>query len=152
MKNQLSFFLSICLIFLLSSCYSAPKEMPDDFTISYQFSGGMSPTYKTITIKIGECKFKSRMNDDDQPLEYSFQLKRDDLVPLYNDLRAINAFTLKSKKQKVYDRGGVSISYTINKKIFHVSNSGMSFVIGAHQKAFSKSEYLISTFVDKYRP
>lgn len=156
-NNLKSVLVHITIIFAfltvtVTNSVAFPKEMPDDFSIHYSFSGGMSPTYKTILLRVGESQCGFRMNFDDPPTEYTFTLSKEELNVLYNELNTIHAFTLKSKKTKVYDRGGESIGYTISNKNYNVSNSGMNFIIGPHSKTFTKSVLLITTLAAKYQP
>lgn len=153
--KSLLFYLIIAIVVSVQSSqitWAVPKSMPDDFSVNYSFIGGMSPTYKTIVLKVGESSCKFRMNFDDAATEYTFQLKKEELTWLYNELRMLRAFSLNSKKVKVYDRGGESIRYTINSKNYNVSNSGMDFIIAAHSKAFAKSVLLITSMAAKYQP
>ena len=62
----------------------------------------------------------------------------------------VNAFSLKyTTNEKIADRGGESIKYTINKIDYVVSDKDNNYIKPGDKNAFKKAITLILAFVDK---
>ncbi len=146
--------LALSLIFLLIStpCFGIPKTMPKDFYIHYKSVGGMISNHLDVVIKVGESSAKSRKTVDAEVVKYTFNVTREQLEPLYNALRSMNAFKLKSKHDEGLHRGGEYIAYLIAGKEYLVSNEGSFYIVKSHMNHFDESVDLITAFADRYRP
>jgi len=149
--KKLIYLLSIVLLF---SCKSQqiPATMPSDFKIEYHKDGGMINQHRTILLQKGECYDKGRA-EGEIDFEYEVDIdKIEDLENLYIELKRLNAFELKSKNMgEVMDRGGESVSYTINGKTYEVSNSQNKFIEKQDAENFNKSISLITSFAHLHR-
>ncbi len=143
----------IFLAILANTCNSTrfPEKMPDDFKIEYHLDGGMINTSRTITLQKGKCSDHGR--DEGVPYEYEWENKDiPALEVLYNDLKMLNAFTLKSKNAgHVDDRGGESIQFTMNGKDYEVSDSQSNFITKKDAPAFNKAIELILAYTSSHR-
>jgi hypothetical protein len=145
-------FLLIPLATTCGSNKKFPEKMPADFKVEYHLDGGMINMNRTIVLNNGECSDKGR-EDGGSDYAYTFTLGDvKELELLYTDLKKLNAFALQSKDQgQVNDRGGESVTYTINGKTYSVSNSQSNFIAKEDAAAFSSSLALIIGFAEKHR-
>lgn len=147
-KIALTSLLTLYISFVYAS--GIPKTMPDDFYIHYKSVGGSVSNHLDVVLKVGECTANSRKSFDTEYYKYSFVITRNDLEPLYNALRALNAFKLKAKEDKSSHRGGEYIAYAILGKSYLVSNEGSFYIIKPHLNHFNESVDLITAFADRY--
>lgn len=71
------------------------------------------------------------------------------LDDFYAKLRELNPLTIKAQEEgMVYDRGGISLQITTDKKIFNVADAGSSFVVEKDRGRFSDVERLVTDFVE----
>jgi hypothetical protein len=145
----------LLLIPMATTCGSNkkfPEKMPADFKVEYHLDGGMANMNRTIVLKNGECIDEGR---EDGGADYAYKFTLTDtkeLESLYADLKKLNAFALESKDQgTINDRGGESVTYTLNGKTYSVNNSQSHFIAKEHAEAFGSSLALIIGFAQKYR-
>ena len=155
MRNK-NLFLGITALFTviaLQSCNkkSFPDKVPADFKIEFHYDGGMVNENRNITLQMGECTDKGRY--DEQDFQYKFTITdQKEIENLYQELKKLNAFSLKSKDAgQVDDRGGESVRYTINKKDYNVSDSQSKFISKEDASAFTSSIGLIVIFAELHR-
>ncbi len=145
-------FMFVLLLLSCNSSYkSIPAAMPADFKIEYHYDGGMMNTSRTIIIQSGACSDKG--TDEGTPYEYEWNNEDlPGLENLYTELKKLKAFTLKSKNEgEVYDRGGESMRFTINKKDYNVSDSQSNFIIKSDAEEFNKAIELILAYTKAHR-
>lgn len=125
-------------------------KMPNDFKIKYEMSGGIAGEYRTITIQFGSSTDEGKKSGESK---YSKSWINKDLKEyeiLYNALYKLNAFTLKyTTNDKVADRGGESIKFTISKKEYVVSDKDNNYLKPGDKPAFKKAVALILAYSDK---
>lgn len=137
-----------------------PNSRPDDIRFSYSQSGGMMYYSENIYISKDSCFYK--INDGGAVTRVDFKLTDAELDKLYAVFKDNDFDEIDSYEEKVYDRGGESISLSWKPgKQTSVSNSGMNFIkeswhkewnacsnaiekIGKNQMEKQKKEYIIS--------
>ncbi|NOS84239.1 MAG: hypothetical protein HOP31_03775 [Ignavibacteria bacterium] len=137
-----------------------PNTRPDDIQFSYSQSGGMMYYSENIFISKDSCYYK--INDGGSVTRVNFKLTSAELDRLYSVFKDNDFDEIDSYEEKVYDRGGESISLSWKPgKQTSVSNSGMNFIkeswhkewnacteaiekIGKEQMEKQKKDYVIS--------
>jgi hypothetical protein len=114
-------------LFLIQSCRAQetrlPEEMPEEITVYLNVSGGMSRSYKKITIDEGVLEFEELSGGRQAPQKWSAKISREDLVKLYRVFVENKFDTIKNDEPKgrAYDAGSESIAISIQKlKSFNV--------------------------------
>jgi hypothetical protein len=102
-------------------------ENPEKIIITWYDGGGMLPEGEDIYISEDSCVWTQWQDQSERRLK--FMMKKEEIRNLYqvfldNDFDQIDIL----EEQEVYDRGGTSISVSVDGKHFGKSNSGMSFV------------------------
>jgi hypothetical protein len=128
-----------------------PKNIPDDFNIHYYSHIGYNSHFREIELKQGECTGVLEPSEGLVNTTFKFTISFDEISSLYNALRILKAFTIKSKPAKYADRGGERIEYTVSGKHYFVSNYGASFVVKSHYEHFIESVDLITALADRYK-
>ncbi len=137
-----------------------PNTRPDDIQFSYSQSGGMMYYSENIFISKDSCYYK--INDGGAVTKVYFKMTSAELDKLYSVFKENDFDEIDSYEEKVYDRGGESISLSWKPgKHTSVSNSGMNFIkdswhkewkvcrdaiekIGNDEMEKQKKEYIIS--------
>ncbi len=108
-------------------CSPLPDTRPEDLRINYSVDGGMMHYGETIFISKDSCYYK--INDGGAITRVNFKLTYAELDKLYIVLKENDFDEIESYEQKVYDRGGESISLNWSPgKHTAVNNSGMTFI------------------------
>ena len=104
-----------------------PNTRPDDIQFSYSQNGGMMYYSENIFISKDSCYYK--INDGGSVTRVNFKLTSAELDKLYSIFKDNDFDEIDSYEEKVYDRGGESISLSWKPgKRTSVSNSGMNFI------------------------
>jgi hypothetical protein len=104
-----------------------PDTRPEDLRINYSVDGGMMHYGENIFISKDSCYYK--INDGGAITRVNFKLTNAELDKLYMVLLENDFDEIDSYEQKVYDRGGESISLNWSPgKHTAVNNSGMTFI------------------------
>lgn len=147
LKMKYLSILVICLSFITSGFICAkstgssgnsplPDKRPDDLQFSYSQSGGMMYYSENIFISKDSCYYK--INDGGAVTRVNFRMTPDELDKLYSVFLENNFDEIESYEEKVYDRGGESISLSWKPgKHINVSNSGMTFIKDSWKKEWS---------------
>ena len=113
-----------------------PEMRPENITFSYSQSGGMLYYSENIYISKDSCFYK--INDGGAVTRVNFKLTDSELDKLYTVFYENDFDEIISYEEKVYDRGGESISLSWKPgKHSQVSNSGMTFVKESWQKEWN---------------
>ncbi|HMQ99777.1 MAG TPA: hypothetical protein PKE39_12200 [Ignavibacteria bacterium] len=113
-----------------------PDKRPDDIRFSYSQNGGMLYYSENIFISKDSCYYK--INDGGSVTRVDFRLSDAELDKLYEIFKDNDFDEIDSYEEKVYDRGGESISLNWKPgKHSSVSNSGMNFIKDSWQKEWS---------------
>lgn len=126
------------------------SQLPDDFTIQYDYEAGMTGDHQTIVLTLGDCSMEgNKIGESFQSKKWKNNDKRG-FEQLYLDLKKLNAFNLKyTEKGQVYDRGGENLIFTMNGKKLTVKNMGNCFIDSKHADAFKKAVKLVLDFASK---
>lgn len=104
-----------------------PDSRPDDIVFSYSLNGGMLYYSENIFISKDSCYYK--INDGGAVSRVNFKLTNAEIDKLYMVFKENDFDEIDTYEEKVYDRGGESISLSWKPgKHTQVSNSGMSFI------------------------
>ena len=104
-----------------------PDKRPEDIRFHYTVSGGMMYYMEDIFISKDSCYYK--INDGGSVTRVNFKLSDAEIDKLYVLFRDNSFDEIDSYEEKVYDRGGESISLSWKPgKQTSVSNSGMNFI------------------------
>lgn len=104
-----------------------PDTRPDDIVFSYSQSGGMLYYSENIFISKDSCYYK--INDGGAVSQVNFKLTNAEIDKLYMVFKENDFDEIDTYEEKVYDRGGESISLSWKPgKHTQVSNSGISFI------------------------
>lgn len=107
--------------------FPLPEKRPDDIRFRYSESGGMMYYSEEIFISKDSCYYS--INDGGTVTKAYFKMTSGELDKLYSVFKENNFDEIDSYEEKVYDRGGESISLNWDRsKYASVSNSGMSFI------------------------
>lgn len=113
-----------------------PDKRPDDLHFSWSQSGGMMYYSENIFISKDSCYYK--INDGGAITRVDFRMTADELDKLYSVFLENSFDEIESYEEKVYDRGGESISLSWKPgKHINVSNSGMTFIEDSWKKEWS---------------
>lgn len=113
-----------------------PDSRPADITFSYSQSGGMMYYSENIYISKDSCFYK--INDGGAITRVDFKLSDSELDKLYAVFSDNRFDEIDTYEEKVYDRGGESISLSWKPgKHAKVSNSGMNFVESSWSKEWN---------------
>ncbi len=113
-----------------------PEKRPDDIRFRYSESGGMMYYSEEIFISKDSCFYS--INDGGAITKAYFKMTSAELDKLYSVFKENNFDEIESYEEKVYDRGGESISLNWDRsKYANVSNSGMSFIKDSWRKEWS---------------
>ena len=103
-----------------------PKN-PDKLVIRWSESGGMLPVSKSIYISNDSASWEYWRYKGETII--SWEPTEKELDDLYQTFVKHNFDKLESYSEgEVYDRGGVSMDFTVDDQSFNASNSGMSFI------------------------
>lgn len=127
-----------------------PPKMPNDFKIQYDMSGGISGSYRKIILQYGSSTDEGK-NAGEAKYSTSFMnMSLKDYEDLYNALYKLNAFSLEyTTNNKVADRGGEMLTFTINGKKYIVSDKDTDYIKSSDKNAFKKSITLVLDYVNK---
>ena len=104
-----------------------PDTRPDDIQFSYSQNGGMMYYSENIFISKDSCYYE--INDGGAVTRVNFKLSDAEIDKLYVLFKDNSFDEIDSYEEKVYDRGGESISLSWKPgKRTSVSNSGMNFI------------------------
>lgn len=113
-----------------------PDKRPDDMYFSYTLDGGMMYYSENIFISKDSCFYK--IGDGGAVTRANFRLTPGELDKLYSIFKENNFDEIESYEEKVYDRGGesISLSWKTGKHV-NVSNSGMNFIKDSWKQEWS---------------
>jgi hypothetical protein len=121
-----------------------PDKRPDDIRFHYTLSGGMMYYMEDIYISKDSCYYK--INDGGSVTKVYFKMSPAELDKLYSVFKDNNFDEIESFEEKVYDRGGESISLNWDRsKHASVSNSGMTFIKDSWHKEWNACSNAIET-------
>lgn len=105
-----------------------PAEKPLDLKIEYRVDGGMSDYKVNILVHHDSCTYYKRENG--QIMNKVFVLSSDETNSIYNLLKKNNFDNISFNQEKgtVYDRGGITVSVSCDKKSIIVSDAQSNFV------------------------
>lgn len=147
MKMKYLSLLIVCAVFITAGFICAkstgntdgsplPEKRPDDIRFRYSQSGGMMYYSEEIFISKDSCFYS--INDGGSITKAYFKMTSAELDKLYSVFKENNFDEIDSYEEKVYDRGGESISLNWDRsKHATVSNSGMTFVKDSWKKEWS---------------
>jgi len=128
-----------------------PPKMPNDFKIMYDMSGGISGTYRKIILQYGSSTEEGKMAGESKYSNSFMNMALKDYETLYNDLYKLKAFELEyTKNNKVADRGGEKLTFTINGREYTVSDKDTDYIKASDKAAFKKCIGLVLTYVDAH--
>lgn len=126
-------------VLVLDACVASgsvlPEKRPDDFEASFSFNGGMLPYSESLHIAADESTY--RLFKQGLEIVIHFQVSDEELDSLYKTLREDQFDRIQSREEQVYDRGGYSMSMQANGESYHVSDSGVSFVLDEWSDEFA---------------
>ncbi len=121
-----------------------PGKRPEDIRFHYTVSGGMMYYMEDIYISKDSCYYK--INDGGSVTRVNFKLTSAELDKLYSVFKDNDFDEIESFEEKVYDRGGESISLNWDRsKHTSVSNSGMTFIKDSWHKEWNACSNAIET-------
>lgn len=117
-----------------------PDKRPADIRFRYSQSGGMM--YYSEEIFISKDSSFYKINDGGAESRVNFKMTATELDKLYSIFKDNNFDEIESYEEKVYDRGGESISLNWDRskhasKHASVSNSGMTFIKDSWRKEWT---------------
>lgn len=143
MKTQIPFFL--VLLILGTGCggdaangddnffdfgNSKLPETPEKFSILYSEDAGMLPEGVKISINPDSCVWDLWNGNFDKRL--TFNLSESELDQIYQVFLENEFDLIEVVEEEVYDRGGSSLSITVDGTYYGVSNAGGSFIKEAY--------------------
>ena len=134
-------FLTIFLSFSSCSLASGLGDFdPKTFNVIRNKSGGMHPSGSRISISHDGAYYQKHWEEKGQyKTSYApFSVTEAELKNLYSVIQKNRFTSISTFKEKVYDRGGVSIVVKNGKNSITKNNSGMNFVKKSHQDRYSK--------------
>ncbi len=139
-------------ILLLASCQTHPAKMPQDFSISIGNYGGMTGLAGKTIISLDSC-IDEEKNVEKILSHYEWNVTAAELEPLYQSLRKIDAFEIKTLAYhgRVYDTGNSSVYFTVNSKRYRILESANNRIIPKHVTRYQEMLKLIREFVDSFR-
>lgn len=118
------------LIALLGSLPAAggslPEQMPADFSIYLTQGGGMRPEGEHIYFSAEFGYFEKYAHRKTSKL--FFPVGTDALRELYHMLKKNKFQAIGQKREKIHDRGGISVQVTAGKKTISKSDAGMTMI------------------------
>ncbi len=102
-------------------------KVPTDFWIQREESGGMMPSGSLVVITPTEIQYE-RYGAEDTKERWQATPTPAEIEKLYQALETKQFATIQTYTEKVYDRGGITISYMANEQTITKSDSGQSFV------------------------
>ena len=159
LKMKYLSILVICLSFITSGFICAkgtgssdnsplPDKRPDDLYFSYSQSGGMMYYSENIFLCKDSCYYK--INEGGSISKAYFSMTADELDRLYAVFKENDFDEIGSYEEKVYDRGGetISLNWKPGKQV-NVSNSGMTFVKDSWQKEWNACRSAIESIAGR---
>lgn len=143
-------------LFFIQGCGAQtelPAEMPENITVYWNISGGMSRSYTKVTIDEGVIEFEE-LRGAQKPQKWSATISRADLTNLYKIFVENRFDTIENDKREriVYDAGSESISISINKlKSFGVTYGKNSPLSGKNLERYQKVRSALEKLLAKYR-
>lgn len=140
MKMQL--FLIMLSLFIVGSCEAQsnlPEKMPEKVSFSLHQNGGMSRSYKKITIEDGVLTVEELSGNQREPQKCSAKISEADAANLYKAFVENKFDQIKNDERKeiVYDAGSERISISINKlNSFGVTYGKNSPLSGANLRSY----------------
>lgn len=129
-----------------------PPKMPNDFTIEYNMSGGITGAYRKIVLQYGSSTDEGKKAGEAKYSSSFMNMNLKDFEALYIALYKLDAFSLEyTKNNKVADRGGEMLTYTINNKVYKVSDKDQDYIKSSDKNAFKKSITLVLEYVDTHK-
>jgi hypothetical protein len=127
-----------------------PPKMPNDFRIEYNMSAGISGGYRKVTLQYGSSTDEGKKAGESKYSNSFMNMNLKDYEALYNELYKLKAFELEyTTNNKVADRGGEMLTFTINGKSYKVSDKDTDYIKASDKAAFKKSITLVLEYVDK---
>lgn len=123
-----------------------PEMRPLDISFRLSMSGGMLYYYEELYVSGDSCNYL--INDGGAISKIHFTLTPDKLDILYEVFKENDFADIKTYDEKVYDRGGETISLRWGKgKYATVSNSGMTFIKDSWRTEWSACENALSKII-----
>lgn len=144
-------YILILIAFVLSGCATdkMPEQRPEDFTVTYTEDGGMLDKSKTIFFS-KDSSYVSIRNYGAENKTYILTSKAD-LDNIYKVLKENNFEHIDVREEeKVYDRGGNTVSVSFGGETISKSNSGLSFVEDSWQKQYGEVTTAINKLADDF--
>ena len=130
----------------------APKpqaKVPADFSVSYYESGGMAIWSAELLVTSTGALYK--VNDGSVRTEQYFTFSQTEIEALHQALKDNRFSEIKTYTEMVYDRGGSSITYTVNNQTSFKSNSGIHFIKkDGSEFRFAAVEKMLIGLIKKY--
>jgi hypothetical protein len=115
-------------------------KMPNDFSIQYEMSAGISGAYRKIVLQYGSSTDEGKNVGESKYSKSWMNMNVKDYEDLYNALYKLDAFLMEyTTKGNVADRGGEMVTYTINGKKYKVSDKDQDYIISADKAGFKKA-------------
>ena len=143
--------------FLTQSCFGQtqlPQRMPEKVSVSLHKGGGMSRSYKKITIEGGRIEFEELTGNGKDLEKWSAQISDADFENLYKIFVRNSFDTIKNDERKeiVYDAGSETISISINKgKSFNVTYGKNSPLSGGNLRRYQAVSQAVENLANLYR-
>lgn len=120
------FFLPLLLV---GSIFFAPVVLAvAPVSISYQYTYGLFGGGKEFMFQTGTGMYHDQEGNTD--ITVTFPVSEKEMNSLYANFRRYNFDTIKTKTEKVYDRGGDIVTLRANGKTITKSNAGQSIISG----------------------
>ena len=97
-------------------------------SISYDYTYGLFGGGKEFTLQAGKGTYRDQEGDTD--INVTFPVTDKEMNSLYANFKRYNFDTIKTKTQKVYDRGGDTVTLRANGRTVTKSNAGQSIISG----------------------
>lgn len=123
-----------------------PEKRPDDVVFFYSESGGMLPVGKNYLIS-ADSSFANYYIHDARNKTY-FNVSPEELDKLYKIFYENDFGKIKTFEEKVYDRGGNTVSISWKGEKISKSNSGISFIEKEWQEEYGDVVSAIRKLVD----
>lgn len=133
-----------------------PKHRPADFSVSYSMSYGMRGGGVTVILAASGSYDRYGVDLADplggKSVSATFTMTDDELDQLYAKLRKASPERVRSKQEKISDRGGVSITITAGNHTWELADAGMSVVIARDRKRFAKIRAIVEDVIATKEP
>lgn len=138
-------------LFWLTACTSQlPAGRPSDFAVNYGISGGMMPYGSSLYID--NSHVTTTTFNQGVTIGATFTPSASELDALYQTILDSQFDRIQTYEEQVYDRGGSSISVTVNGETYNKADGGMSYIQANWQTAYNDVEQAINALVNRNAP